>query len=569
MSAAEPVAHDWVTEYASRVQSGEIVAGPHVRLAAKRHLDDILQGHLRGLEWHVTRANHAINFIECLRHYQGASAGKRFRLSLWQKFVVGSVFGWYVNDGQRRFRTAYIEIGKGNGKTPLAAAVALYALVSDGEAGAEVYSAATSRDQAGICFNDAKQFVLSCVPLANRLEVGINNIAFHATSSFFRIVSAEGRGLDGKRPHFVVVDELHEHPTATVVEKMRAGTKGRTRALIFEITNSGYDQTTVCFEHHDYSIKVLMGVIPNDSWFAFVASLDKGEDPFVDPKCWIKSNPNLGVSLTTQYLTEQVREARDLPSKRNLVLRLNFCRWTEASESWVDLDHWDACASPIDHDALLGRACFGGLDLASVSDFCAYSLVFPPEEGDGIWQLLLKLYLPEAAVVRMREKLRLPIDHWIEQGLVTVTPGNVTDYGFIRRDVNASREKYRVKEIAFDRFNASQLVTDLQDDGALMVGFGQGYGSMSAPCKELERLYMSHRFNHGGHQLLRWMASNTVATKDAAENIKFDRAKSTQKIDGMVSTAMALGRAIAPPSEEDKSASYWKSFAKPEGSDTQ
>lgn len=545
MTATDQVVQDWVTEYATRVKSGEIVAGPYVRLAAKRHLDDLLTGHLRGLVWHPERAAHAINFIECLRHYQGDAAGKRFRLSLWQKFVVGSVFGWYVTDGQRRFRTAYVEIGKGNGKTPLAAAVALYALVADGEAGAEIYSAATSREQAGICFRDATQFVLSCIPLANRLDVGISNIAYHATSSFFRVVSAEGRGLDGKRPHVVVVDELHEHPTATVVEKMRAGTKGRTRALIFEITNSGYDQTTVCFEHHDYSIKVLQGVIENDSWFAFVASLDKGEDPFSDPKCWIKANPNLGVSLTTQYLTEQVREARDLPSKRNLVLRLNFCRWTEASEGWVDLDHWDQCAEPVDTDQLAGRDCFGGLDLASVSDFCAYSLVFPPDNERGNWKLLLKLYLPEAAVVRMREKQRLPIDHWIELGLVTVTPGNVTDYGFIRRDINATREKYNVKEIAFDRFNASQLVTDLQDDGALMVGFGQGYGSMSAPCKELERLYMSHRFSHGGHKVLRWMASNTVATKDAAENIKFDRAKSTQKIDGMVSTVMAIGRAIA------------------------
>jgi len=548
---------DPVTDYAQKVIAGTVVAGPWVRLAAKRHLEDLEQGPGRGLIWHPERAQHAITFIECLRHYQGDKAGKRFILSDWQRFVVGSVFGWYVNDGQRRFRIAYVEIGKGNGKTPLAAAIALYGLVADGEAGAEIYSAATSRDQAGICFTDAKQFVLSCAPLLNRLQVGHNNIAFLETSSFLRVVSAEGRGLDGKRPHLVVVDELHEHPTATVVEKMRAGTKGRTRALIFEITNSGYDQTTVCWEHHDYSIKVLQGVIENDSWFAFVAALDKGEDPFDNPSCWPKANPNLGISLTHQYLIEQVREAKDLPSKRNLVLRLNFCRWTEASEGAIDLDYWDKCNTPVHVSALQGRACYGGLDLASVSDFCALSWIFPPE-GDrdtGLWHLLLRLYLPEAAVKRMRDKQRLPIDTWVSQGLVTVTPGNVTDYGFIKADIKRDREQFDVREIAFDRYNSSQLVTDLQDDGALMVGFGQGYLSMSPAIKEMERLYMSGRLAHGGHKVLRWMASSTVATHDAAENVKFDREKSTNKIDGMVSTAMAIGRAIANGKPET---SFWE-----------
>lgn len=559
MGAAERPAVDSATDYALRVADGTIVAGPWVRLAARRHLQDLEHGHQRGLTWHPERGEHAITFIECLRHYQGATAGKPFILSAWQRFVVGVLFGWYTIEGQRRFRIAYVEIGKGNGKTPLAAAVALYGLIADGEAGAEVYSAATSRDQAGICFNDAKQFVLSCPPLLNRLQVGHNNIAYLRTSSFLRTVSAEGRGLDGKRPHLVVVDELHEHPTAVVVEKMRAGTKGRTRALIFEITNSGYDQTTVCFEHHDYSIKVLQGVIENDSWFAYVASLDKGEDPFTDEACWIKANPNLGVSLTLQYLREQVREAKDLPSKRNLVLRLNFCRWTEASESWTDLDHWDQCAAPVQSSALKGRACYGGLDLASVSDFTALAWMFPPQTDSELWQLLLRLYLPEAAVAKMRDKARLPIDKWIEDGLVTVTPGNVTDYTFVKAGIAADREQFDVKEIAFDRFNSSQLVTDLQDAGVVMVGFGQGYGSMSAPIKELERLYMGHRLAHGGNKVLRWMATNVVATRDPADNVKFDRARSTQKIDGMVAAAMALGRAIAP--HEDGGTSYWEESA--------
>lgn len=545
MGAADRIQVDHATDYARQVHSGEVLAGPWVRLAVKRHLDDLEQGAARGLQWFPTRAQHAIEFIQCLRHYQGTSAGKRFVLTPFQRFVVGSLFGWYAQDGQRRFRVAYVEIAKGNGKTPLAAAVALYGLVADGEAGAEVYSAATNRDQASICFNDAKQFVLACPPLMNRLAVSGNNIAYLATSSYLRTVSAEGRGLDGKRPHMAVIDELHEHPNAQVVEKMRAGTKGRTRALIFEITNSGYDQTTVCWEHHDYSCKVLQGVIENDSWFAYIASLDKDDDPFADEVCWKKANPNLGISVTFEYLREQVREARDLPSKRSLVLRLNFCRWTEASENWIDLDHWDQCAEPIDEDSLVGRECYGGLDLASVSDFCAHTLLFPPVADGELWKLLLRLWLPQAAVDKMRKQGRLPIDDWISKGWIKVTPGNVTDYGFIRKSINDDRERFDVKEIAVDRFNSTQLVTDLQDDGALMSLFGQGYVSMSAPCKDFERLYMSHRITHGGNKVLRWMATNTVSVSDPAGNIKLDREKSTNKIDGMVSSVMALGRAMA------------------------
>lgn len=543
---------DRATDYALRVASGEEIAGPWVRLAAARHLRDLETGPARGLTWRPEAAAHAIGFIECLRHYQGEHAGKRFVLSPFQCFIVGSVFGWYAADGGRRFRVAYVEIAKGNGKTPLAAGIALYALVADGEAGAEVYSAATSRDQAGICFTDAKEFVNASLPLLRRLQVGHSNLAYLATSSYFRPVSAEGRGLDGKRPHVVIVDELHEHPSPVVVEKMRAGTKGRTRSLIFEITNSGYDETTVCFEHHEYSIQVLQGVLENDAWFAFIAALDKKDDPFADEACWPKANPNLGQSVTRTYLREQVLEAKSLPSKRSLVLRLNFCRWTEASENWVDMEHWKLCSTPVDEVLLRGRRCFGGLDLASVSDFTACVYVFPPLVETGLWEVVVRLWLPQAAVDKLRAKgLLKDLDSWIEAGLIKVTPGNVADYSFIRKTINEDRENFNLVQLGADRWNSSQLVTDLQDDGVEVVNVGQGFASMSGPCKELERLYMSHRLAHGGHKVLRWMASNVVATKDAADNIKFDRAKVRNKIDGMVALVMALGRAIAPQEEEE------------------
>lgn len=544
MVAAEPILTplDDATDYARLAVSGDIVVGPLVRLACQRHIDDLERGHERGLTWNPDLAEHAIGFIERLRHYQGIHAGRRFVLSPFQKFIIGSLFGWYAGE-QRRFRVGYVEIAKGNGKTPLAAGIALYMLVADGEAGAEVYSAATSRDQAQICFNDGKEFVRACPPLLNRLSVGHSNIAYLQKSSYFRPVSAEGRGLDGKRPHCVIVDELHEHPTSAVVDKMRAGTKGRTRSLIFEITNSGYDQLTVCWEHHDYSVKVLQSVLQNDAWFAFIASLDKDDDPFDDETCWPKANPNLGVSVTSEYLREQVREARDIPSKRSLVLRLNFCLWTEASENWVDLTHWDQCSAPVDEASLHGRECYGGLDLASVSDFTACGYLFPPT-ADEPWEFLLRLWLPEAAVKKLRDKQRLPIDEWIRRGFVSVTPGNVTDYAYIRKAIADDRAHFNLRELAVDRWNSTQLVNELQEDGVTVVEFGQGFQSMSTPCKEVERLYMSHRLAHGGHPVLRWMATNVVATKDPAGNVKFDRAKSTNKIDGMVSLAMAMGRAV-------------------------
>jgi phage terminase large subunit-like protein len=400
MGAAERVVVDSATDYARRVAAGEILAGPWVRLAAKRHLQDLETGAARGLVWHPELAEHAIQFIECLRHYQGhrspASCSSSRLAAVRRRIVLRLV----RVDGQRRFRIAYVEIGKGNGKTPLAAAVALYGLVADGEAGAEVYSAATSREQAGICFNDAKQFVLACPPLLNRLQVGHGNIAYLATSSFLRTVSAEGRGLDGKRPHIVVVDELHEHPTAQVVEKMRAGTKGRTRALIFEITNSGYDQTTVCFEHHDYSIKVLQGVIENDSVVRVRCGARQGRRAVRDEACWIKANPNVGVSLTLQYLREQVREAKDIPSKRNLVLRLNFCRWTEASKAGRIWTTWDRCATPVQASALAKRKCYGGPRPRVGQRLHGAGLGLPAGEEGGLWETLLRLYLPEARYAR-------------------------------------------------------------------------------------------------------------------------------------------------------------------------
>ena len=556
--------------------AGASVAGPLVRLACQRHLDDLvavasarkiasaakrMKGAKadsarrakeearalkvgRGLQWRPDLAARVFRFFECLSLASSEDIEQPFVLEPWQKFIVGALFGWLGPDGHRRFRRGYVEIGKGNGKTPMAAGIGLYGMLADGEADAEVYSAANGRDQAKICWQDAANFVDRSPALKRRTVLHALNIAYPASRSFFRPVSSEGRGLDGKRVHIALIDELHEHPTDVVVDKMSAGTKGRRQALVFEITNSGYDRQSVCYRHHEYSVRVLEGRLQNDNWFAYIACLDEKDDPLEDEACWIKANPNLGVSITLKYLREQVEQARGMPAQRNIVLRLNFCVWTESATQWIPNKAWDECGEPVDLDALEGRDCYGGLDLSTTTDITAFGMVFPPKDEGERWKFAAKFWIPGDNIHRRREKDGVPYDAWAKDGYVTPTEGNVVDYAFLRRDIIELGERFVIKEIAFDRFNASQLVTELMADGFTMVPFGQGFLSMSAPSKQFESMIVGRKCAHGNNPVLKWMAANVMAAQDPAGNIKPDKAKSKERIDGIVALIMALGRAI-------------------------
>jgi phage terminase large subunit-like protein len=560
---------DPVRKYAKDVISGKIVAGRLVKLACQRHIDDEKNQKKKRIEWRPNYAEDAIDFFE---NNLRLADGRPFVLEQFQKFIVGSIFGWFNSAGYRRFRTAYVESGKGSGKTPLAAGIGLYGLVTDSQEDpeAEIYSAAVTRDQAGIVFKDACNMATGSPELSEILrneqnkngdiEIRMAAIVFYPTRSTLRPVSSEHRGLDGKRVHMALIDELHEHPHALVVDKMRAGTKTRRNALIFEITNAGYDRTSVCWHHHEYSVKVLEGTEKNDNWFAYVCTLDEGDD-WRDEKVWLKVNPGLDTILPKEYLREQVQEARGMPAKENIVKRLNFCVWTEQSTRWLDMDYWRKCSEPRQKEGLLGRECFGGLDLASTIDITAFLLFFPDDEGN-FFDIVPRFWVPESSLeVGSRthsEGDRLRLLEFARNGYIEITPGLVTDYSFIEKAVLDAGGDFQLREIAYDRWNASQTVTRLENEGAPMVKFSQGFAGMSAPSKQLERLVKLGAIRHGGHPVLEWMASNVSVKQDAAGNIKPDRESSGEKIDGIVALIMALGAWIRYTKEEEEGPSVYE-----------
>jgi len=549
-----------VTKYAKAVIKGKIMANRWVTLACKRHIEDLDR---KDIYFDEQAADHIISFYEeFLVFYEGEWDTKPFLLEPWEKFIVGSLFGWKSKDGYRRFRTAYIEIGKGNGKSPLAGGIGLYGLTFDNEPGAEIYSAAVTREQAGILFRDAKAFVEGSEALNELLVVGQHNIAYIKENSFFRPVSSEKRGLDGKRPHFALIDEIHEHPNSIVVDKIRAGTKGRRQALIVEITNSGYDQNTICFQHHEYTEKILEKTLSNDSWFGYITGLDvcaKCEadgktipqdgcpdcDDWRNPKVWKKANPNLGVSIKSKYLEEQVAEAIGMPNKVNIVKRLNFNIWTEGITKWISADKWNSCTdSTLKITDFIGKPCYAGLDLASKIDVCSLELVFSFE---NLLLVFGKHYIPADTVRESRN--RLQYEKWIESGRMIQTPGAMTDFKYIEDDLRKINENHPIIQLAFDPREAGYLINNIMEwtKEDTCVEINQGPALINEPMKELEARISSRLLWHDGDPVLAWMMSNVVLKDSRGGPVKYyypTKTSSDNKIDGAVALIMAIGRAM-------------------------
>lgn len=560
----QPNISDRCTDYAAQVFSGATVAGPDIRNACARHLRDLEEGPARGLTWDIESANRAIGYFEdvlCLNG--GQYEGKQFVVLPWQAFVIGSLFGWKGIDGLRRFRVAYVETAKGSGKSPLAAGIGLYGLTADDEPRAEIYAAATKKDQAQVLFRDAIAMVDQSPQLAGRLSKSGSkgkewNLSYNKTSSFFRPISADD-GQSGPRPHMALLDEIHEHKTSHVVEMMRAGTKSRQQALIFMITNSGSNKKTVCWEYHDYSVKVSAGQLLDDSFFGYICSIDEDDDPFESEECWYKVNPSLAAGIPgLKYLREQVTQARGMPSKEALVRRLNFCQWTEADSPWISHEIWKDAYQDFDIEDLRGRNAVAGLDLSSTTDLTGLVfLVEPIEEGEP-WKIVPFAWLPDADLQRKADTDRVPYVEWKAAGLLDTTPGRAISKRVILQKLSAMCDFFDIIAVAYDRWRIEDLLALASDDGISlpeMKPFGQGYKDMSPALETFERMLLNGEIAHNGHKILTMCAGNSVTDTDGAGNRKLTKEKATGRIDLMVATVMACGLINTTAAEKK---SFWE-----------
>jgi len=543
---------DAATQYAMDVTSGKVLAGPDIRNACARHLRDLESMHARGLFWDIESAQRAIDFFaKVLKLNGGEHEGAPFILLPWQSFIVGSIFGWKASDGYRRYRMVYVESGKGSGKSPLAGGVGLYCLVADKEPRAEVYAAATKKDQAMILFRDAVAMVDQSPALSQRINKSGGtgkewNLAFVQTGSFFRPISSDD-GQSGPRPHCALIDEVHEHKSNQVVEMMRAGTKGRRQALMFLITNSGHDKTSVCFEYHEYGRKVAAGDLEDDSFFSFICSLDEGDDPFKDESCWGKANPSLGHTFTEKYLREQVTQARGMPSKESIVRRLNFCQWVESADPWIDSDTWMKCEQDFDPDDLAGEECYGGLDLSGSRDLTSLALYFP-----RLKKLLVEFWTPKDTLLERAKTDHVPYDAWLRNGFIHAPPGKAVNYGFVADRIGELTQKYDIRCIACDQYRIKYLEVELANQSVEveLIPHGQGFYKAQESGLWMPRsieLFEEH-LNSGEliirtNPCLRWNAASAVLEADQKDNRIFAKKKSTGRIDGVVASAMAIGAA--------------------------
>jgi phage terminase large subunit-like protein len=491
-------------------------------------------------------------FENILRHSKGQNAGKPFKLLPWQHHVMRELFGRLNPDGTRRHRVGYIELPKKQGKSTTLAGIALYMTAFDSEPGAEVYGAACDREQAGIIYREAASMVRASPALSRHLEVidSRKTIVHKASNSFYRVLSADAFRAEGLNIHALLFDELHAQRDRRLWDALRYGGAARRQPLLLSITTAGYDRKSICWEQHAYAERCIADRKVDPAFFGCIYAASP-EDDWKDPKTWHKANPSLGQTITVESFAADAREADQSPSKLNSFLRYRLNVWTTQDVRWLSPDAWAKCGGPLRGD-LEKREWYAGLDLASTTDLSA--LVLVSQDTDGTFDVLPFFWVPEqnAAERTLRDK----VDYvgWIRDSFIRATDGNVTDYDVIRRDIVKLSKTYNIRQVGIDRWNATQLATQLQGDGLEVVGYGQGYGSMSSPSKQLETLIASGRIRHGGHPVLSWMASNVAVQTDHQGNIKPSKVRSTERIDGVVSLVMALGihaTATAPPPEQN------------------
>ena len=491
-------------------------------------------------------ADRAVAFINSLKHTKGVWYGKNFELLPWQDKIVRDIFGTLKPNGYRQYNTAYIEIPKKQGKSELAAAVALYLTCGDGEYGAEVYGCAADRQQASIVFDVAVEMINQCPALKKRCKIlaSQKRIVYLPLKSFYQVLSAESYTKHGLNVHGVIFDELHAQPNRALYDVMLTGSgDARKQPLYFLITTAGTDRNSICYEVHRKAEDVINGK-KNDPTFYPVIYGIKDDDDWTDEKNWYKANPSLDITVDIDKIRAAFNNAKENPAEENLFRQLRLNQWVKQSIRWMPMDKWNLCSYAVDKERLKGRICYGGLDLSSTTDITAFVLVFPPEDEDGKYEVLPFFWLPEETLELRVRRDHVPYDTWKAKGLIMTTEGNVVHYGFIEKFIEELGTQYNIKEIAYDRWGAVQMVQNLEGMGFTIVPFGQGYKDMSPPSKELMKLVLEKKIAHGGNEVLEWMVDNIYIKTDPAGNIKPDKEKSTEKIDGAIALIMALDRAI-------------------------
>lgn len=602
---------DRTSDYAQAVISGAIVAGPHVRNACKRHLLDLEKGHERGIYFDAAEASEKIAFFEeVLKLSEGQFEGLPFRLHTAQDFIVGSIFGWKRADGTRRFRRAYVEQGKGNGKSPLAGGIGLIGLSADGEAGSQVYSAAAKKEQAGILFADAVKMVKQSPSLKRRLQFSGGegreyNIAHHPSGSFFRPVSRDtGKTGSGPRPYFVLADEVHELPDGKILEMLERGFKFRRQPLLFMITNSGSDRNSVAWEEHEWSVKVaagnrdapkdltFLGEALDDTLFSYVCALDDGDDPLNDPSCWVKANPLLGVTITEEYLAGVVDQAKNIPTKQNNILRLHFCVWTDSDVAWMSREVVEPLLHDFDLEQHHKKPISLGLDLSQNRDITALGSVVQTGEKevqirdkDGslktvkkpTFDIWIEAWTPGDTMKARFERDKLPYPTWAEQGFIHAPPGENINYLHVGQTLVEYDQDYEVQMVAYDRYAYRRFEEDTKALGLSLnfVEHPQGGTKKGKPTDEmvktaerekklaeglwfpgslrlLEDAMLESRVRFRRNPVLISAIMSAVVEKDKWDNAWLSKQKSGNKIDAIVAVVMAFGAANAAPVVKQK-----------------
>ncbi len=546
-------------KYARQVVAGEIDACRWVRLACQRQLDDLERSKAKDFPYKFDKwaAEKVCRFIECLRHIKGKWAGTEIRLEPWQSFVITSVFGWVrKKDGLRRFREMYLEVPRKNAKSTIAAGIGLYMLTEDGEAGAEVYSGATSEKQAWEVFRPARLMTLKDQELREHygVEVCASNLSIPMSACKFEPVI--GNPGDGASPHCAIIDEFHEHKSPEQYDTMITGMGARTQSLMVIITTAGSNLAGPCYDKRNQITKILDGVFDNEDIFGVIYTIDvepeKDEDGSVvhpaddweDLASWRKANPNFGVSVFEDYLRSRHKEAMQRASRQNIIRCKHLNQWMNADTAWMDMVAWRKCADPtLKLDQFLGKRCWMSLDLSSKIDIAELCLLFcePDDQGQDIYYAIHRHYLPEE---QAEPEDKAHYAGWAKEGWLTLTPGNVIDYEYIKDDMRDAARQFQVLEVPYDPFQATQLSGEMVGEGFPMVEVGATVKNFSEPMKELEKLVISGRFRHQGDPVLTWMASNVVAHVDKKDNVFPNKERPENKIDGIVAEIMALSRAM-------------------------